>query len=222
MHQYSTNDSDLAFGASLGATVESLPDGIILNELMAANRGSVKNGDTNPDWIELYNPTSREIDLTGAGLGDGVNEKPTYFSRLEPGSPRRRTSSCGAMTRRNSPACTPDSPSMPTAKTSRFGGRARTAKIQDAIGFGLQADDLSIGRSPDGAGPWALNAPTPAPPTPRRIWVASSRSPSTSGWPGPRTATIGWRFTTAPPSVPMAGLKLSDDPAQLDKPCCRR
>ena len=87
----------------------------------------MKNGDTNPDWIELYNPTSREIDLTGAGLGDGVNEKPTYFFPAGTRLARRRTSSCGAMTRRNSPACTPDSPSMPTAKTSRFGGRAMTA-----------------------------------------------------------------------------------------------
>ncbi|GIT06158.1 MAG: hypothetical protein CM1200mP29_15690 [Verrucomicrobiota bacterium] len=39
---------------------------------MAANRGSVTHADTNPDWIELYNPTNRAINLGGAGLGDGL------------------------------------------------------------------------------------------------------------------------------------------------------
>ena len=219
VHQYSTNDSDLAFGASLGATVESLPDGIILNELMAANRGSVKNGDTNPDWIELYNPTSREIDLTGAGLGDGVSEKPTFFfpagTRLAPQA--HLVVWCDDAK---------EQPGLHSGFALDADGQNIALwwpgddglKIQDAIGFGPQADDLSIGRSPDGAGPWALNAPTPGTANTAQD-LGSIKSLSINEWMARPENGSDWLeiYNRSALPVPMAGLKLSDDPTQLDK-----
>ena len=219
VHQYSTNDSDLAFGASLGATVESLPDGIILNELMAANRGAVKNKDTNSDWIELYNPTSREIDLTGAGLGDGVDEKPTFFfpvgTKLSPQAylvvwcddakeqPGLHTSFALDADGQNIALWWPSDDGL---------------KIQDAVGFGLQADDLSIGRDPDGLGPWTLNIPTPGAAN-TRSELGSIKSLSINEWMARPENGSDWLeiYNRSKLPVSMEGLKLSDDRTQLDK-----
>ena len=48
---------------------------IYLNELMSSNSTTVYDelGDT-PDWIELYNGDDIEIDLTGFGLSDDIND----------------------------------------------------------------------------------------------------------------------------------------------------
>ena len=44
---------------------------LIINELMAANLGTVMSPATNFDsWIELYNPTEQDIDLGGMYLSD--------------------------------------------------------------------------------------------------------------------------------------------------------
>ena len=219
VHQYSTNDSDLAFGTSLGATVESLPDGIILNELMAANRGAVKNGDTNPDWIELFNPTNREIDLTGAGLGDGVSEKPTFFfpagTKLAPQA--HLVVWCDDAE---------EQPGLHTGFALDADGQNIALwwpnddglTIQDAIGYGPQADDLSIGRDPDGLGPWTLNSPTPGAAN-TKSELGSIKSLSINEWMARPENGNDWLELYNRSSLPvsLAGLKLSDDPSQLDK-----
>ena len=47
---------------------------LVINELMASNAGSVMSPAYNFDsWIELYNPTSQAIDLSGMYLSDDVD-----------------------------------------------------------------------------------------------------------------------------------------------------
>ncbi|MBT6661144.1 MAG: hypothetical protein HOB00_12755 [Verrucomicrobia bacterium] len=219
VHQYSTNDRDLAFGVSLSATVESLPDGVILNELMAANRGAVTHADTNPDWIELYNPTNRDIDLAGAGLGDGVNLKPTFFFPANTLLPAkgRLVVWCDDQA---------ELPGLHTGFALDADGQNivlwwpndEGMKIQDAVGFGPQPDDYSIGRDPDGLGPWALSAPTPG--------LANAKSDLGSNlmltineWMAQPNNGNDWLelFNKSDSPVPLAGLKLSDDASQPDK-----
>ena len=52
-----------------------LDGSLVINELMASNSNSLLDGDGNSsDWIELYNPTSSAIDISGWHLSDDVNE----------------------------------------------------------------------------------------------------------------------------------------------------
>ena len=48
---------------------------IHLNELMSSNSTTIydESGNT-PDWIELYNSNNIEIDLTGFGLSDNIDD----------------------------------------------------------------------------------------------------------------------------------------------------
>ena len=47
---------------------------LVINELMASNAGSVMSPAYNFDsWIELYNPTSQAIDLSGMYLSDDAD-----------------------------------------------------------------------------------------------------------------------------------------------------
>ena len=219
VHQYSTNDSDLAFGTSLSATIERLPDGVIINELMAANRGSVQNGDSNPDWIELFNPTNRQIDLTGAGLGDSVNETPTYFfpngTMLSPQS--HLIIWCDGAN--NQPglhsgfALDKDGQNIALWWPTEDG-----LKIQDAIGYGPQVDDLSIGRSPSGIGPWTLNKPSPGSDN-KNISLGSMKSLSINEWMARPEDGSDWFEIYNKSLLPilLEGLRLSDDPTQPDK-----
>ncbi|MDP7290812.1 MAG: lamin tail domain-containing protein, partial [Verrucomicrobiota bacterium] len=219
VHQYSTNDRDLAFGLSLRVTVESLPDGVILNELMAANRGSVTHSDTNPDWIELHNPTNRDIDLGGAGLGDGVALEPTFFFPAHTILPAKGhlVVWCDDQT---------ESPGLHTGFALDADGQNialwwpgdEGPKIQDAIGFGPQADDLSLGREPDGLGPWTLNTPTPGLANVGSD-LGSIGSLVINEWMARPEDGDDWLelFNNSSLPIPLAGLKLSDDPAQPDK-----
>ena len=219
VHQYSTNDSDLAFGSSLSATVESLPDGIILNELMASNQGSVKNGDTNPDWIELYNPTNRQIDLTGAGLGDSVDETPTYFFPDGTILPQKKHLIIWCDDSKNQSglhsgfALDKDGQNIALWWPTEDG-----LIIQDAIGYGPQVDDLSIGRSPNGIGPWILNKPTPGANN-QNISLGSIENLSINEWMARPEVGSDWFEIYNRSSLPVSiqGLRLSDDPAQPDK-----
>ena len=219
VHQYSTNDSDLAFGSSLSATVESLPDGIILNELMASNQGSVKNGDTNPDWIELYNPTNRQIDLTGAGLGDSVDETPTYFFPDGTILPQKKHLIIWCDDSKNQSglhsgfALDKDGQNIALWWPTEDG-----LIIQDAIGYGPQVDDLSIGRSPNGIGPWILNKPTPGANN-QNISLGSVENLSINEWMARPEVGSDWFEIYNRSSLPVSiqGLRLSDDPTQPDK-----
>ena len=57
-------------------TTSILSFAIVINELMAANAGSVMSPAINFDsWIELYNPTEEVIDLGGMYLSDDMNNR---------------------------------------------------------------------------------------------------------------------------------------------------
>ena len=47
---------------------------IVINEVMAANKTVLADEDGDfPDWIELYNPNSVPVDLTGLSLSDDAD-----------------------------------------------------------------------------------------------------------------------------------------------------
>ena len=68
------------------------PDGVIINEVMASNRVTLRDEDGDwPDWIELYNGSAAPVDLTGWALSDDdANQRKWVFPALtlQPGEYR--------------------------------------------------------------------------------------------------------------------------------------
>ncbi|MCX6905251.1 MAG: lamin tail domain-containing protein, partial [Verrucomicrobia bacterium] len=52
---------------------------VIINEVMAENVSAVANAGTYPDWVELFNSSSNEVDLTGWSLSDNGNPRQFVF-----------------------------------------------------------------------------------------------------------------------------------------------
>ncbi|MBI5386475.1 MAG: lamin tail domain-containing protein [Verrucomicrobia bacterium] len=134
------------------------PAAVVLNELMADNNTAVENAGTYPDWIELFNSGPANIDLAGWSLTDDGNVRQFVFpaTNLAPG---------------NFLVVWCDDPTntMPGLHTgfalNREGENVflfdAQSNLVDAVSFGLQAPDYSLGRL-DGA--WQLNTPTPGAP----------------------------------------------------------
>lgn len=135
--------------------------GVVLNEIMADNRATIVNGGSTPDWIELFNTTAASQSLAGMSLSDD--------STL----PRKFVFPVGSVIEANAKLLIwcDDASDAPGFHTG-FGLSAQGQRVAlysadtvpkqvDAIEFGLQLPDASIGRIPDGSGTWQLCQPTP-------------------------------------------------------------
>ncbi|HWN96704.1 MAG TPA: lamin tail domain-containing protein [Methylomirabilota bacterium] len=133
---------------------------IVINEVMADNRGAVENGPDFPDYIELHNMFASPMVVSGMSVTD------------DPFLPQKYVIPAGI----SIPAqgylilwCDVNfaSPGLHTG----FGLGANTDRVQlyasdgfsrlDDIPFGISVPDLSIGRVPNGIGSWTLTQPTP-------------------------------------------------------------
>src|SRR5439155_586855 len=145
-----------------GTDTPLMPGTIVLNEIMADNRSAVSRGRAHPDYIELFNNSQQPQSLNGFSLSDNTALPGKYifppitiilpFSYL--------VVWCDSDT--NAPglhtgfALDNDGQTVAlfTVTTNGFA-------LSDALTFGLQTADFSIGRFPDGSGPWLLTAATP-------------------------------------------------------------
>lgn len=58
----------------------SLYSGLVINEVCTSNKDSFKDSNNkSPDWVEIYNSSSKDIDISGVGLSEG-NKKRYKFS----------------------------------------------------------------------------------------------------------------------------------------------
>jgi len=49
--------------------------GIVINEVMTSNHGAYTHPDYGTvDWVELYNPTEKDFDLSGCGFTDSIKD----------------------------------------------------------------------------------------------------------------------------------------------------
>jgi hypothetical protein len=158
----------MALSAVKSFTNISGAQGIVLNEVLANNSFIREADGTTPDWIELFNNSGSPADLSGYSLTDdtlqprrwvvpaGVAIPPQGFLRI---------------------LCDPDRPASTNALgvlNTGFGLKstgggvylydlpAKGGALLVSLSYGLQATDFSMGRVPDGTGPWGLNLPTPA------------------------------------------------------------
>ncbi|HXG49596.1 MAG TPA: lamin tail domain-containing protein, partial [Methylomirabilota bacterium] len=131
----------------------------VLNEVLADNAAAVNHGGTFPDWVELHNPGAAAVDLTGWSLSDDGNARKFVF-------PEATTIAAGGYLIVWCDAVTNTTPglhagfSLERAGESLFLYDAQT-NLVDAITFGLQIPDYSVGRLSES---WNLNTPTPGAP----------------------------------------------------------
>jgi hypothetical protein len=129
---------------------------IVLNELMATNRSAVANGTTHPDWIELRNTTASPVDLTDWSLTDSGNPRKYVFP---PGTtiPANGYLVVWCDDSTNTTPGLHTGFALDTDGESVFLFNASTSLV-DAVSFGLQLADHSLGRIGDA---WLLNTATP-------------------------------------------------------------
>lgn len=73
-----TEEGSLAFFETLRENV--VDNGVRLNEFMASNATTLPGPDGDyPDWVELYNTTEEDVDLSGCGLSDNI-KRPMKWS----------------------------------------------------------------------------------------------------------------------------------------------
>ncbi len=125
---------------------------VVINEFLASNDTTLadEHGDFD-DWLELYNPTTVSFDLQGVGLTDDHGQPYKWAfpdTAIGPGE-------WLIVWADDEPA---EGPLHATFKLSASGeeiaiyDRAeRGGRILDALTFGVQAPDVSVGRFPDGA-----------------------------------------------------------------------
>lgn len=72
-----TDEGVKAYEAYLMETGEDC--GVYINEFMASNATTVADSYGNySDWIELYNSTDAEVDISGFGISDNIAQPKKY------------------------------------------------------------------------------------------------------------------------------------------------
>lgn len=221
VHQQGANSSDVVFGLSLdGVIITNNPAtaGIKINEVLANARNATNADGTVSDWAELYNPSNGSIDLSGMSLSDQLT------------TPRRWVFPAGSVIAANGYRAVkfdPDAPATTNAAAvlnAGFGLKASGdslylfnrpqsgGELLDAVSFGVQAPDWSIGRTPSGGSNWVLNIPTPAG---QNIAAAlgNGNGLKINEWMASPTSGGDWFEIYNPSAQPveLSGLHLTDD-----------
>ena len=141
-------------GGAGGTHVDPIGDAnLSINEIMSLNvlTTTDENGAASP-WIEIYNPTGQDIDLTGYALTDDFN------------SPKKAVFPTGVVAKAHgtvllwadqNPAAGPTHVNLSLPATGGSLGLARPdGSFINRLSFGAQSVDLSAAREPDGSGNW--------------------------------------------------------------------
>jgi hypothetical protein len=181
---------------------------------MADNQQAIVNGGATPDWIELYNAGATARDLGGMSVSD------------DPANPRKYVFPSGTIlvshyylvvwcdSDTNAPGLhTGFGLSASGQQVALYSADVLPAKV-DSVQFGLQVPDLSIGRVPNGTGPWQLTSPTPWQ-TNAAQSLGSATQLRINEWLARATSGSDWfeLFNTSTLPVALGGLSLTDDPA---------
>lgn len=193
---------------------------LVINEVLASNAGLLENGQT-PDWVELYNGTTNHIDLEGFSLSDDASA-PLRFV-FHPGT----LISAGGYLRILCDSDLAASATVASFNLDASGGAIflfdkpeQGGALRDAVTYGLQAADFSIGRVPDGATNWQLCTPTPLSANAPLPALADSMALRINEWlADPVPGEDDWLEVYNPGALPvsLSGLRLSDDLANLTK-----
>jgi hypothetical protein len=157
-------NSDAGFAEYEAQQTAGDANGLYLNELMASNGDAVSDGlGAFSDWVELYNSTSADIDLSGFGLSDSP-ERPMRW-KFPDGTSIKAGGYlivyCNGIGGDDGSGGLYATFALAAAKGSVTLSN-KAGKLIDSVEYPLQSKNVSYGRSPDGTGEWAqLSAYTP-------------------------------------------------------------
>jgi hypothetical protein len=162
--------SDDVFGMELGAvqsttniiTTTTIGVPVVLNEILARNQSLTNADGSTSDWIELFNASTNTLDLADLSLSDDPNSPRKFV--FAPGSLIAGGGFLAVYCNNNLPvsasntgfALNADGGSLFLFNRLNNGGG-----LIDALNYGVQPADFSLGRSPNGSGAWTLNVATP-------------------------------------------------------------
>lgn len=157
------SSSDITFGLKLDAdvTVTGGSGGLVLNEVLAVNQ-TLQNPDNSfAGWVELFNPTGAEIDVSDLSLSDDLATPRKFVF------PANTKIAAGAyLVTYFNPLAAPSATNTGFALSAPGGGvylfekPASGGGLHDSVSYGLQIPDFSIGRTPNGSGGFALCVPS--------------------------------------------------------------
>ncbi|MEA4869226.1 MAG: lamin tail domain-containing protein [Christensenella sp.] len=149
--------------ATLSASADE-SNGVYLNEFMPSNASTLIGPDgAYCDWIELYNTTGADIDLSGFGISDSATQPLKYTL------PKGTTIPANGVlliycTGRETPdgADKIEAPFSLAAYAESVVFSTPTGRILDQYDYTRASTDISFARNPDGTGEWAPSSqPTP-------------------------------------------------------------
>ncbi|MFM1770623.1 MAG: Inner spore coat protein, partial [Verrucomicrobiota bacterium] len=152
-------------GAPNPISIGPEPNGnaVVINEVLANNRSLAEAGRT-PDWVEIYNGTAAPVTLDDMSLTDNTLQPRRFVfgtgTVLGPGQFLRVLCDTGA-TNAGPLVNTNFALKSSGGALYLFDRPAAGGSLSNALTYGLQAADFSIGRFPDGSTNWVLNSPTP-------------------------------------------------------------
>jgi hypothetical protein len=163
VHQRDTGVGDIAFGTRLDAIIitnDPTAAGIMINEILASNTSLTNLDGSTPDLVELYNPSSDAVDLAGMSLTDDPFENPQRWI-IPPGTILLAGDYIVFEFDGDKPASSTNSGFGLDGNGDRLYLLTAQIEFLDAVEFGLQLEDYSIGRRTNASGAWTLMIPTP-------------------------------------------------------------
>ena len=158
-----TDEGAAQYLATLSASADQSV-GVNLNEFMPSNASTLVGPDgAYCDWIELYNTTGAEVDLSGYGISDTPTQPLKYT--LPKGT---KIAANGVLLIYCTGRSTPDgadkieAPFSLAAYAESVVFSTPSGKILDQYDYTRASTDISFARNPDGTGDWTTaSQPTP-------------------------------------------------------------
>ena len=150
----------------LASALPARAQSVVVNELLASNAAMLADPDFGGygDWIELYNPASSAVDLSGYTLTDDLTETSRW--RIPDGTTIAAEGYLliWADDENTGPPTTSalHSDFKLSAGGEQVGLYDAAGAVVDTLTYGEQTTDISFGRVPDGGTAWAF-MPTPTP-----------------------------------------------------------
>ena len=145
-------------------------NGLLINEVMSSNANTYTDASgAYPDWIELYNPTARAIEMAGMYISDDPEDRLKY--RIPATNPAATTVPAGGYLVVFADGDTEQGAHHLPFRLSRSGEAVwlsildadSVITVLDSIVFPELETDYSYGRLPNGGADWAMmSQPTPA------------------------------------------------------------
>jgi hypothetical protein len=131
---------------------------VFINEVFASNATRTYGDNETPDWVELYNSSPYDVDLSGMSLGtDPTGSHRWIFPQ---GSDIRANGYRVVFFNENKPAVSYNTGFNLSAKGDAVYLFDSALNAVDAVVFGIQLEDLAIGRQQHDTDDWVLVEPT--------------------------------------------------------------